>query len=156
VLNADACWQAIGASAIEMKARLSEAAAVPSLLQAWHQQVTWMPVFDRAENYESTAYEEMSALNFFRGILVGHKHGLKDWVMTAEWCANVLRTVAPLMWLCPGLAEQLDRTALARVATVSDVDGNMRIEKLLDCPMDELEIALSPILPIETVRLIAR
>ena len=32
----------------------------------------------------------------------------------------------------------------------------MRIEKLSDCPMDELEIALMPILPIETVRLMAR
>ena len=118
--------------------------------------MTWIPAFDRAEDYESTAYEEVSALNFFRGILVSHTHGLKDWLMTAQWCANVLRTVAPVMWLCRSLAEQLDRTALARVATVSEVDGNMRIEKLSDCPMDELEIALMPILPIETVRLMAR
>jgi hypothetical protein len=156
VLNADACWQAVSTSAIDMKARLSRTAAVPSLLQAWHQEVTWIPGFDRAENYEPTAYEDMSALNFFRGILVTHKHGLKDWLMTAQWCANVLRSVAQLMWLCRDLAEQLDRTALARVATASDIDGNMRIEKLPDRPMDELEIALLPILPIETVRLIAR
>jgi hypothetical protein len=156
VVNADACRHAIGASAIDMKARLSRMAAVPSLLQAWHQEMTWIPAFDRAEDYESTAYEDTSALNFFRGILVGHKHGLKDWLMSAQWCENVLRTVAPFLWLCQGLAEQLDRTALTRVATVADIDGKMRIEKLPDCPMDELEIALLPILPIETVRLTAR
>jgi hypothetical protein len=156
VLNADACWQALGRSAIDMKARLGEKAADASLLQAWHQDATWIPVFDRAEDYESTAYEETSALNYFRGILVGHKHGLKDWLMTAQWCANVLRTVAPLMFLCAGIASQLDRAALSRVATLSDADGRLRIEKRPDCPMDEFEIALLPILPIETVRLGAR
>ena len=98
----------------------------------------------------------MSLLNFFRGILLSHSHGLKDWLMTAQWCANVLRAVAPVMWLCSALAEQLDRTALARAATVSEVNGKTRIEKLPDCPMDVFEIALLPILPIETVRLIAR
>jgi hypothetical protein len=156
VLNADACRQAVGRSVIDMETRLANKAADAALLQAWHQEATWIPVFDRADDYESTAYEELSALNYFRGILVGHKHGLKDWLMSAQWCANVLRTVAPLMFLCGGLALQLDRVALSRVATLSDIDGRLRIEKHPDCPMDEFESALLPILPTETVRLKAR
>ena len=109
VLNADACWRAVGANAVDMQTRLDRTAADPSLLQAWSQEATWIPAFDRADGFESTVYEDASVLNFFRGVLIGHKIGLKDRLMTAQWCANVLRTVAPTMWLCSGLAEQLDR-----------------------------------------------
>jgi hypothetical protein len=155
-LNAEASWQAIGGSATDMKARLAQLALGPSLLQAWHQQATWRPVFDRAEDYEATAYESASLLNFFRGILHGHQLGLMAWRTNAAWCGNILRTVAPEMWLSRGLVEQIDRAALAKVATISEVDGNFRIEKHPDCPMDDFELALLPILPIETVRVAVR
>jgi hypothetical protein len=92
-------------------------------------------------------------LNFFRGILLTQQHGLKDWRMTAQWCGNVLRTVAPEMYLCRSLAEQLNPATPAQVATVSQVGDSTRIEKRPDCLMDAFELALLPILPIETARL---
>jgi hypothetical protein len=140
----------------DMKLRLDRLAAGSSPLQAWHGQATWIPVFDRADDYESTIYEEMSALNFFRGILHEQQQGLKDRRMTAAWCGNVLRMVTPHMWLCGDLVAQLDRAALDRVAIVSEVDGNTRINRRPGCAMDDFELALLPILPVETSRTIGR
>ena len=147
------CYQYLETSVNDMKEKLDALAARCSALQAWHGQSTWTPLFDRADDYEDTIYEDMSVLNFFRGILLELNYGLKDWRMTAPWCANVLRMVTPHMWLCGNLVEQVDRAALERVAIVSDSNGSYKIEKRTDCAMDDFELALLPILPIESSRI---
>jgi hypothetical protein len=98
----------------------------------------------------------MSVLNFFRGILHEHQHGLKDLRMSAAWCGNVLRMVTPHLWLCRGLVDQLDKAALERVATVTEENGSTKVTKRPDCAMEDLELALLPILPIESARLTAQ
>lgn len=132
-----------------MKGRIDTLAAECSPLQAWHGQSTWIPVFDQADGYEATIYEDMSVLNFFRGILLEHQCGLMDRRMTAQWFGNVLRMVTPHMWLCDNLVGQVDKAALERVAIVSEINGSSKIVKRTNCPMDDFELALLPILPIE-------
>jgi len=156
VINHPDCLARLGTSIGEMTARLDALAAAAAPLQAWHGQATWIPVFDRAESFESTVYEEMSALNFFRGIHHSLAFGLKDRRLTSQWCRNILRMVAPHLWLCPDLMAPLDRTALERVAIVSESGGSTRLEKRPDCAIDDLELALLPILPIESTRLTVR
>jgi hypothetical protein len=156
VINHPGCLARLGTSIGEMTARLDALAAAAAPLQAWHGQAAWIPVFDRAESYESTVYEEMSALNFFRGIHHGLAFGLKDRRLTTQWCRNILRMVAPHLWLCPDLMAPLDRTALERVAMVSEIGGSTKLEKRPDCAMDDFELALLPILPIESTRLTIR
>ncbi|HEX3521540.1 MAG TPA: hypothetical protein VHT52_05575 [Stellaceae bacterium] len=156
VINHPGCLARLGTSIGEMTARLDALAAAAAPLQAWHGQAAWIPVFDRAESYESTVYEEMSALNVFRGIHHGLSFGLKDRRLTAQWCRNILRMVAPHLWLCPDLMAPLDRTALERVAMVSETGGSTKLEKRPDCAMDDFETALLPILPIESTRLTIR
>ena len=136
-----------------MKGKIDALAAGCSPLQAWHGQSTCIPFFDQADGYEATIYEDMSVLNFFRGILLEQQYGLKDRRMTAQWCGNVLRMVTPYMWLCGNLVEQVDKAALERVAIVSEINGSYKIEKRTDCAMDDLELALLPILPIESSRI---
>jgi len=92
-------------------------------------------------------------LNFFRGILHEHQHGLKDLRMSAPWCGNALRMVTPHLWLCRGLVKQLDKVALERVAAVTEQNGSIKVVKRPDCAMEDFELALLPILPIESVRL---
>jgi hypothetical protein len=92
----------------------------------------------------------MSVLNFFRGILHEHQHGLKDRRMSSAWCGNVLRMVTPHLWLCRGLLEQLDQADLERVATTTEQNGSIKVVKRLECTMEDFELALSPILPIES------
>ena len=153
VINHDECFQYLETSVDDMKAKVDAFAAEGSPLQAWHGQSTWIPVFDYADGYESTIYEDMSVLNFFRGILLEPPYGLQDRRMTAQWCENVLRMVTPHMWLCGNLVEQLDQTALERVAIVSELKGSYKIEKRRDCAMEDFELALLPILPIENSRI---
>ena len=83
----------------------------------------------------------MSALNFFRGIHHGLAFGLNDRRLTTQWCRNILRMVAPHLWLCPDLMAPLDRTALVRVAMVSEIGGSTKLEKRPDCAMDDFELA---------------
>jgi hypothetical protein len=61
--------------------------------------------------------------------------------------------VTPHMWLCRNLAEQVGKAALERVAIVSEINGSNKIEKRPDCAMDDFELALLPILPIENSRI---
>jgi len=136
-----------------MKARLDALAAMCRPLQAWHGAATWIPVFDPADGWEETAYEAMSILNFFRGILLEQHCALTDRRMTAQWCANVLRMVTPYMWLCDTLVRQLDLVALREVAAVVDINGSCKIEKLAGCAMEDFELALLPVLPIESARI---
>jgi hypothetical protein len=153
VINHGDCYQYLETSVAGMTSKLDALAAEYSPLQAWHGQSTWRPAFDKADDYEATIYEDMSVLNFFRGILLEQQCSLTDRRMTAEWCGNVLRMVAPHMWLCGNLIEQVDRAALERVATVAEFNGSYRIEKRTEYAMDDFELALLPILPIETSRM---
>ncbi|HUO04163.1 MAG TPA: hypothetical protein VMU16_03090 [Candidatus Binataceae bacterium] len=153
VLNRSDCYQHLETSIPDMKARVDALAAEGAPLQAWHGQSTWIPRFDQADGYEATIYEDMSILNFFRGILLEQQFGLMDRRMTAEWCSNVLRMITPHMWICGNLVCQVDRELLERVAVVSEINGSYKIEKRPERPMDDLELALLPILPIENSRI---
>jgi len=153
VVNREECFEALGSSISLMQVRLDELAAARAPLQAWHGCACWKPRFDLASDFEGTVYEEMSVLNFFRGVLLDQGFGLKDQRMSAGWCGNVLRMVAPLMWLGAGLMAQIDRAALERVAVVREGDGCCRVEKRPEVEMEDLELALLPILPVESARI---
>jgi hypothetical protein len=73
--------------------------------------------------------------------------------MSAQWCGNVLRMVTPHLWLCRNLIDQVNRAALERVAQVSETNGVHRIALRPGCALDELELALLPILPVESARI---
>ncbi len=152
-INRAEIWALLADSADAMAARLDAFAVASEALQAWHGAAAWIPRFDLANDREGTIYEDISALNFFRGVLIDHGAGLKDRRMTEVWCANVLRMVAPRMWLCRGLFEQLDPAALDRVADVTRSGETFRVEKREICAMEDFELALLPILPIESRRL---
>jgi hypothetical protein len=137
----------------DMVARLDAFACENEALQAWHGATAWIPRFDRSSDYEGTVYEDISALNFFRGVVLEQGYGLKDRRMTRVWCANVLRMVAPRLWLCAALFDQLDAAALDRVANVGRVHDTVRIQKREVSAMDDFELSLLPILPIETRRM---
>jgi hypothetical protein len=152
-INHPTCYRHLASSPDDMKARLDAFAAAQAPLQAWHGQATWIPAFDRADSYEPTVYEDMSVLNFFRGILLGPPDPLTQRRMTAPWCGNVLRMVSPHMWLCRALIGQTDRAALEQTAIVTEVGESFKIEKRPDRGMDDLELALLNILPIESARI---
>jgi hypothetical protein len=61
--------------------------------------------------------------------------------------------VAPHMWLCRNLIDQVNRAALERVAQVSETNGVHKIVLRPGCALDELELALLPILPVEGARI---
>jgi len=153
VINHSETLRYLGVSVDDMKARLDALAAGCRPLQAWHGAATWIPAFDLADGWEETVYEATSVLNFFRGILLEQHCALTERRMTAQWCANVLRMVTPHMWLCDTLVRQLDLAALQKVAAVVDVNGSCKIEKLAGCSMEDFELALLPILPIESARI---
>ena len=72
--------------------------------------------------------------------------------MSLQWCRNVLRMVTPHMWACRTLIEQVDRAALERVAHVTETNDAFKISLNEGQPLDDLELALLPILPVESVR----
>jgi len=86
--------------------------------KSWHGQCTWHPLFDHADDYHRTVYEDHSVLNWFRGILQ-NDGGLDASKMSLQWCRNVLRMVTPQMWVCRTLLQQVDRAALEAVAQVT-------------------------------------
>ncbi len=155
VTNHPACHAFAGTSPAGMKQNLDQLAAANRPLQAWHGEAAWLPVFDRADGFEETVYEDYSVLNSFRGILHGEQLSLKALRLSAGWCGNVLRMVTPHLWLGPSLAAQIDREHLGRVAVVTEFNGSIKIEKKPDASMEELELALLPVLPIESVRIAA-
>jgi hypothetical protein len=152
VTNHKGCYPYLRTSAVDMQQQLDRFAAESLPLQAWSSQCTWIPVFDRADSFERTVYEDGSLLNWFRGIF-SNGNGLNSEKMTAQWCRNVLRMVAPHMWLCRNLIDQVDRAALERVAQVSETNGVYKIALRPGCALDELELALLPILPVESARI---
>lgn len=152
VLNHADCYEYLGTSIDDMKKGIDAFAAQHAVLQAWHSQFTWRPLFDHAEDYHRTVYEENSVLNWFRGI-VETDGGLDMRKMSVQWCRNVLRMVTPHMWICRALIEQVDRPALESVAEVSEINDAFRLSLRAGRAMDDLELALLPILPVESVRL---
>ena len=151
MLNHPDCYAYLGTSTGEMTDRLDRFASQHAALQAWHSQSTWRPLFDHADNYERTAYEEHSVLNWFRGILQTDG-GLDAQKMSLQWCRNVLRMVTPHMWICRSLIDQVDRTALEAVAHVTETNDAFKILLGEGQALDDLELALLPILPVESVK----
>jgi hypothetical protein len=152
VINHEDCYKYLGTSALDMEQQMDSFAAGRLPLQAWSSQCTWIPAFDYAGSYERTVYEETSLLNWFRGIL-SDGGGLNGEKMTAQWCGHVLRMVTQRLWLCRNLIDQVNRAALERVAQVSETNGVYKIALRPECTLDELELALLPILPVESARI---
>jgi len=121
------------------------------VLQAWHCRCTWQPIFDHADDYHRTVYEDHSVLNWFRGILQ-NDGGLNDAKMSVRWCSNVLRMVTPHMWMCRALLEQVDRSALEAVAQITEAGDAFKITLRDGQRLDDLELALLPVLPVESAR----
>ena len=151
VLNHADCYRYLGTSIGDMKDRIDDFAAQHPVLQAWHSQCTWPPMFDHAYDYHRTVYEEHSVLNWFRGILQTDG-GLDASKMSLQWCRNVLRMVTPHMWICRALLQQVDRTALEAVAQVTETNDALKIALTEGQRMDDLELALLPVLPVESAR----
>jgi hypothetical protein len=151
VLNHADCYRYLGTSIDDMKDRIDQLAAQHSVLQAWHTQYTWQPLFDHANDYRRTVYEEHSVLNWFRGI-VPDGSGLNGPKMSLQWCSHVLRMITPHMWICRALLEQVDRAALEAVAQVDEVNDAFKIVLREGKGLDDLELALLPVLPVESVR----
>ena len=152
VLNHADCYRYLGTSIGDMKDRLDDFAAQHPVLQAWHSQCTWQPLFDHADDYHRTVYEEHSVLNWFRGILQTDG-GLNASKMSLQWCSNVLRMVTPHMWVCRALLQQVDRAALEAVAQVTETNDAFKIALREGQGLDDLELALLPVLPVESVRI---
>jgi hypothetical protein len=151
VLNHADCYSYMGTSIGDLKDRIDLFAAQHPVLQAWHSQSTWHPLFDHADDYERTVYEEHSVLNWFRGILQTDG-GLNESKMSLQWCRNVLRMVTPHMWVCRALLQQVDRAALEAVAQVTETNDAFKIALREGQGLDDLELALLPVLPVESVR----
>jgi hypothetical protein len=151
VLNHADCYRYLGTSTNDMKDRIDHLVAQHPVLQAWHSQYTWQPLFDHADDYHRTVYEDSSVLNWFRGILQTDG-GLNGPKMSLQWCKNVLRMITPHMWVCRALIDQLDRAALDRVAHVTETNDAFKIALREGQGLDDLELALLPILPVESVR----
>ncbi len=56
------------------------------------------------------------------------------------------------MWLCRDLIDQVDRPPRERVAHFSKANGVFKVA-LPGCSLEELELALLPILPVESARI---
>ncbi len=152
VTNDAECYAYLKTSAGDMAQRLDGFAAMNAPLQAWNNQCTWVPMFDQAAHIKPTLYEDYSAFNWFRGV-EGGGGGLYRRRMSVQWCSNVLRMLAPHMWLCRNLIDQVDRTALERVAQVSETNGVFKVALRPGCSLEELELTLLPILPVESARI---
>jgi hypothetical protein len=150
VLNHADCYRYMGTSIDDMKDRIDDFATRHPVLQAWHSQYTWRPLFDHADDYHRTVYEEHSVLNWFRGILQTDS-GLNASKMSLQWCRNVLRMVTLHMWVCRALLQQVDRAALEAVAQVTETNDAFKIALREGQGLDDLELALVPILPVESV-----
>jgi hypothetical protein len=151
VTNHAECYAYLSTSLSDMVQRLDRFAAENAPLQAWTSQCTWVPLFDRAARGELTLYEQASVFNWFRG--VDTCGGLHRRMMSVQWCGNVLRMVTPDLWVCRNLIDQVDRAALERIAQVTEKGGVYRIALRSGHALDELELALVPILPIESARI---
>jgi hypothetical protein len=57
------------------------------------------------------------------------------------------------MWACRTLIEQVDRAALERVAEVTETNEAFKVALREGQGLDDLELALLPILPVESARI---
>jgi hypothetical protein len=57
------------------------------------------------------------------------------------------------MWVCRALIQQVDRPALECVAQVTEANDAFKIALRDGQGLDDLELALLPILPVESVRI---
>jgi hypothetical protein len=151
VIHHEDGYQCLQTSAAAMAEQLDRFATLVQPLQAWSGQCTWIPLFDLAGSFERTVYEDASVLNWFRGL--HNDGGLNPCKMSVPWCSNVLRMVTPHMWLCRKLLDQVDRSGLERVAQVSEAGGVARVTLRPEFKLDDLELALLPILPVESARI---
>jgi hypothetical protein len=152
IINHEDCYKYLATSAAAMHQQMDSFASQHAPVQAWSSQGAWKPEFDSAESFECTLYESSSTLNWFRGIL-NNDIGLNTGKMTTQWCANVLRMMAPQMWLCRNLIDQVDKTALEQVAEINESNGVYKVALRHGCPLDALALALLPILPVESARI---
>ena len=72
--------------------------------------------------------------------------------MSLQWCRNMLRMVTPHMWICRALIDQVDRAALDAVAHVSATGDAFKLALREGHGLDDLELALLPLLPVESAR----
>lgn len=151
VLNHDDCYRYLATTIEDMKNRLDDFASQHAILQGWHSQSTWRPLFDQADDYHRTVYEDHSVLNWFRGILQDDG-GLEASKMSLQWCSNVLRMVTPHMWIGRSLIQQVDRAVLDTVARVLEANDAFKVTLREDRGLDELELALLSVLPVESAR----
>ena len=70
--------------------------------------------------------------------------------MSLQWCRNVLRMVTPYMWMSRALIQQVDRVALEAVAQVTEINEAFKITLKEGQGLDDLELALLPVLPVES------
>ena len=154
ITNHADCYEFLKTAAGDMAQQIDRFAARNAPLQAWHGQCTWVPLFDQAARGQFTPYEYVSVLNWFRGVVGGG--GLHRKLMCAQWCSNVLRMLTPHIWLGRNLMDQVNRTALEQVAQVTETNGTYRIALRSGRGLDELELALLPILPVESARISVR
>jgi hypothetical protein len=63
-----------------------------------------------------------------------------------------MRMVTPHMWICGTLLQQVDRAALEAVAQVTKTNDAFKIALREGQGLDDLELALLPVLPVESVR----
>ncbi len=151
VTNHADCYEFLNTSVSDMGQQIDRFAAENAPLQAWNGQSTWVPLFDQAAHAKFTVYENVSALSWFRGVV--HGGYLHRGIMSAQWCSNVLRMVTPHMWLCRNLIDQVNRAALEQVAQVTESNGAYKIALRSGYALDELELALLAILPVESARI---
>ncbi len=117
------------------------------LLQGWCGPMAWVPAFDVAQAYRRTPYEESSFIASW-----GSRH-LSALLMSAEWCGRKVRMVAPTLWLGPALAGRVSERSLAEVADLRRLGPVLRLDRKAGVPMEALERALLPLLPVERGRL---
>jgi hypothetical protein len=153
ITNHAGCYEYLNTSVDDMAQQMDRFAAENAPLQAWNGQGTWVPLFDQAAHGKSTIYEDVSVLNRFRGVIAGG--GLDRRMMSVQWCSNVLRMVTPHMWLCRNLIDQVNRAALEQVAEVTETNGAYKIALHAGRSLEELELVLLPILPVESARISA-
>lgn len=152
VLNHSDVSDAFGASSVAMQDSLDETVAAAPVIQGWHTAQAWIPAFDCGGEWVKTLYESNSVLNWFRGVS-GDDGGIDRLKMLEGWSANVLRMVSPHMWVSESLMSQLDRGELEKVAELVSNERLTRIKLRSDANITKLELALLPILPVESVRI---
>jgi hypothetical protein len=145
VLNHADCYKYLGTSIGDMKGRIDDFAAQHPVLQAWHSQCPWQPLFDHADDYHRTVYEENSVLNWFRGILQRRRCPCNGAEMFCGWSHRMCGSAERC-------SSRVDRAALEAVAEITETNEAFKTALRDGQGLDDLELALLPVLPVESVR----